>query len=275
MYGNSDIESLFNSCNFYVDTVACHSFVFLLEFIYAHNREICNKLSFPKMEYNSSHLYLANHSFKQLNIISDNKHQGKYSSIIQFMDNCVTIMGTRKLRENILHPITDSNILNDRYNRIDFFINNSNHLNYIRDSFKNIYDIEKASRKIMMSKSTIQDIIQFYDACRVIKTIFDYCNNNNDILTTLTFPFKESGEKVEKIINCIEEQFNIHYINHTDTKDVCETENVMNQHHVSRNLYEELDIIEKKYTDSNKKILSLRNFFSQTIFSATPSKKKN
>ena len=81
---------------------ASQSFCYLLDFVYKHNPNLVSKLSEPLYENYTDRLILANHSLKQLNIISDNRYNGKLSCVSKLLNNCVTSIGKRKFQYNKL-----------------------------------------------------------------------------------------------------------------------------------------------------------------------------
>ena len=90
--------------NFYNNTIATQSFCFLLDYVYQHNQFLVYKINEPIFDNFSDRLILANHSLKQLNIISTNTDvKGNLSSVLSFLNKCNTAIGKRKLQEYILN----------------------------------------------------------------------------------------------------------------------------------------------------------------------------
>ena len=94
--------------NFYENNIATQAFCFLLDFVYQHNPHLVNKISEPIFENCSDRLILANHSLKQLNIIDDDTYNGKYSSVLKMLNECLTPMGKRKFSYDFLTPKTNA-----------------------------------------------------------------------------------------------------------------------------------------------------------------------
>ena len=76
--------------------IANQSLCFLLDFIYKHNPSLIKDIDYPVFENHCNKLVLANHSLKQLNIISDQRYNGKLSCVANFLNNCITNSGKRK-----------------------------------------------------------------------------------------------------------------------------------------------------------------------------------
>ena len=104
-YPNKNDEPILNDLQNYC--IAIQSFIYLLDFTYKHNPNLVNNISEPLLENYTNRLILANHSLKQLNIISDHRFSGKYSCVSNLLNNCVTSMGKRNFLYNLLNPITN------------------------------------------------------------------------------------------------------------------------------------------------------------------------
>jgi DNA mismatch repair ATPase MutS len=75
---------------------------FLIDFIDKHNPSLIKNIDFPCFENINSKLILANHSLKQLNMISDQRHNGKLGCVANFLNNCITNAGKRKFNYDLL-----------------------------------------------------------------------------------------------------------------------------------------------------------------------------
>ena len=82
------------------------SYVYLLNFVFEHNPNLVTKLQEPVIENKTERMLLANHSLQQLNILDDNHYKGKLSSVSNLLNNCITPMGSRSFKHNILNPTT-------------------------------------------------------------------------------------------------------------------------------------------------------------------------
>ena len=77
-------------------------------------------------------MILGNHSLRQLNILSDNKKQT--SSVANYLNRCVTVMGKRRLFNVIVSPRLDINYLNKEYDICDYLLNNYKLVDFTRDN---------------------------------------------------------------------------------------------------------------------------------------------
>ena len=166
--------------------LAIQSFIFLLDFIYKHNPNLVDKLSFPVINKNDAVVLLANHSLQQLNIIDNGKHTGHLKSIGDMLNQCKTTMGKRKFFYNIHNPINDSTLLNASYD-ITEYVMKTDFCEFVRQKITGIRDLERMNRKIIMKRLVPKDlgvivndltqIISLEKKVRAHKSIQNYIDN--------------------------------------------------------------------------------------------------
>jgi len=165
-----DFDSYMQSSQLSQNPFALKSLCFLLNFIWQHNANLTNKLQHPMFDNVGDRLLLANHSLRQLNIVSTG-NKGQYSSIETLINKCVTPMGRRYLKDKILHPVTNIEYLNEQYSMIEYLIGNWDKFSFLRKAFQSITDIEHLYRKIVFNKISPNDLYKFNNNLRCIKDI--------------------------------------------------------------------------------------------------------
>ena len=97
----------------------------LLEFVSNHDKTLIEKLGRPEIMLNSDkYLMLANNCLEQLDIIDNMKTEesrnlsAKRISLLDLLDNTKTPLGKILLRQRLSIPITDSQVLEERYKEI-------------------------------------------------------------------------------------------------------------------------------------------------------------
>ena len=155
-FGSNVSEAIMNDADTMQYSFGIQSFVYLLSFLSRHSPDIVSSLREPIFENNNRRMILANHSLKQLNIIEDGNHRGKMSCVSSFLNNCVTSMGKRLCKYNILHPITDAKEIEDRYSMIEFMLqrdgNGYSIYEKLREIIKNTIDLDRFHRMILINK---------------------------------------------------------------------------------------------------------------------------
>ena len=173
---------------FYGNHISLNSFCFLLEFILQHNPQLVKNIKTPEFENYSDRLILANHSLKQLHILSENDKNGKYSCVLNMLNNCLTPMGKRKFNDTLLTPITDCQILEKEYNMTDFLLSNLEDYKYfLHKPLSNIKDLHKFTRQLYLSRISPKHCLQICSNLDSIKNIFTNINQNSTFETYMKF----------------------------------------------------------------------------------------
>ena len=173
--------------NFNENIIATQSLCYLLDFIFQHNPQLVNKISEPVFENSSKRLTLANHSLKQLNIISDgNVKPSKYSCVSQMLNECYTAMGKRMFLYNILHPICDMEELSLEYDVTEYAVGM---LPFFEETARphllHIKDLSKFERQVFLKKITPKAFTILYSNLRHIVEIFIALKENTVIMSYL------------------------------------------------------------------------------------------
>jgi DNA mismatch repair protein MutS len=150
--------------------LATESLAILIDFVIGHDAKIIQKLSYPTKLDVSKYIYLGNNALEQLNII-ETAHN---PSLLKLINNTATAMGKRLLKERLTHPIKDSKELLRRYTL-------SNDLyDYhapIEGELSNIYDIERLTRRIKLSRLHPFELNYLYDSLVSIKAVVTFMEN--------------------------------------------------------------------------------------------------
>jgi len=237
----SDYESYMKSSMLNQNTFALKSLCFLLDFIWLHNANLTNKLQKPSFDNVTNRLLLANHSLRQLNIVSLGNTKGQNSSIEKLINKCVTPMGRRYLKDKILHPVTDIIYLNEQYNMIEYLIDNWDKYEFLRKSFQNIKDIEHLYRKIIFNKISPNDLFIFNKNLHTIKEIHKNLKSDKTIMKYIKKNIGTNIEEVcDKLILLLERNLNM---------NICETliNNNFEINFMNSGINDVLDDVSKEY----------------------------
>jgi len=267
-YPNKNTENIFNKLQNYC--IAIQSFIYLLDFAFQHNPNLVNKIYEPIFENYTDRLVLANHSLKQLNIISDNRYNCKYSCVSSLLNNCLTSMGKRNFNYNLLNPITDIQKLNISYDITEHLL--TNNWQTYRNNLNNIRDMEKVKRKLIMKKitpkdfsqlnDTIQTVISLYEISKKDKKLIEYFEQSTDIND-----FNEILNISKKLQKVIEDTFNIKNAKFIDDISQEKLGNIDIQKimYLNLNLDSNIDKFYKQSLESEKQLESIKNFLSELI----------
>jgi len=156
------------------------SYVYLLNFVFEHNPNLVNKLQEPIIENRTDRMLLANHSLQQLNILDDHNYKGKLSSVSNLLNNCITPMGSRSFKHNILNPTTCREKIERKYNITEYLLNTDYWINWRKD-LKHMKDIEKLNRQIYLKKIMPSNLFYLYENLSTIKNVFSSLSHDEII----------------------------------------------------------------------------------------------
>ena len=122
------------------------SLAILIDFIIEHDEAIIEKMNRPIFLSGSKYLYLGNNALEQLGVISKDT---KELTLLKLIDKTSTAFGKRLLKERLLAPIVDREILEARYDLSSKLMKNSQRY---ETHLKNIYDLERILRRIKLQK---------------------------------------------------------------------------------------------------------------------------
>jgi DNA mismatch repair protein MutS len=134
------------------------SLVILLNYINEHNQSLLKNLDIPQIMQKQNNLYLGNNAIYQLNIFntdlsnSSNLYSNttKYRSLFDVINYTSTSMGRRYLKNSLVNPLLDIDLINSRYNTISYLIENDRWKN-LEIGLREIPDIERYIRKLSIS----------------------------------------------------------------------------------------------------------------------------
>lgn len=252
---------------YYYSCIASQSFCFLLNFVSKHNPYLVEKIDKPIREECSDKLILANHSLKQLNIISDNRYIGKLGSVQEFLNNCVTIMGKREFNQTLLNPITDIDKLNRSYNLTDYVIKENKWEN-MRIVLNNMRDIEKIKRKMIMNKISPKDITILSNNIQILKNLYKEIKKDKFLLENINIRIKGNFEEQCKIYECfLKKHFILNKMSNIDdiTPERLNNLSIENLCFINKLINNELDNKIKNCMDSKEKLETIRSYFENII----------
>ena len=255
------IAEYYNFC------IASQSLCFLLEFIYRHNPNLVLKIDEPIIENYGDRLILANHSLKQLNIISDSRFTGRLSSVSNFLNNCVTNIGRRQFNYNLLNPITDKILLNRSYNITEHGLE-TDIWRHMRITLTNIKDIEKIKRKLFMNKISPRDFMNLSNNLSCITSLFQTIADDAILLEYINnFITGTISSISDRLINFINKYFNLSRCLYLDdiSPDKLASLSLDNLLFINKDIDIELDKKTKECLDSRELFECIRRYLSDLV----------
>ncbi len=264
-YTYNSKEKFFETFSDYV--IATQSFCFLLDFIYSHNPDLVKRIAEPLFENGSGRLLLANHTLKQLNIIDDQNYSGKLSSVMSFLNNCMTSMGKRSFNYQLLNPTTDVNFLNMEYDIVEYCRDNQIFVE-LRKHLTNIRDFEKNNRKVILKRITpmdlfilhnnLNDITKIHDIIASDKTVQKYIRYKMKISQDIEIPSEHISGLCNEFTNYMESKM---YMEKCDGIDSLIFDEII----FRRGLFPSLDEKVENSFDSKEQLYTIKNYLNDIV----------
>ena len=168
----------------------------LINFVIEHDYHIVQKLSMPSLIDNRRFMYLGNNALEQMGIISKDKRE---FTLLKMLDKSSTAIGRRLLKERLLNPIMEQNELERRYNLIDRV---SSHVRFLDETMRGIYDLERLSRRLNLSRLHPFEMNHIYDSILSVKDLMIYVKKHKIQKTPFSeFEIDEFLRDIQKSID--------------------------------------------------------------------------
>lgn len=220
----------------YNDSVV--SFVSGIQWVYDHDPNIIEKIKVPQIYDYHKHLILYHNAAYQLNLVPLHKDStqtqsvSKYKSLFDIINKTSTSMGRRKLKYDLLNPITNINQLEASYHKIEQMENYKETENVL----SLIIDIEKHHRKMGLRMLHPQEFSSLFLTYGNIKDLFHLVNINNYGLN------EQFMKDFESYISYIEEYVNVIEMGKYNLNDILNS-------FFKNNKYIELDELQSKIVE--------------------------
>uniref|UniRef100_A0A6C0KGI2 DNA mismatch repair proteins mutS family domain-containing protein n=1 Tax=viral metagenome TaxID=1070528 RepID=A0A6C0KGI2_9ZZZZ len=268
-YEINDYNIFIESCLLNEYEIAKQSFCYLLELLNNHNPDLIKNIYEPQMYDITNNIILGNHSLKQLNIVEDKNNTSKISSVVSFLSfYCLTIMGKREMKKNILNPCCDINHLNEQYDIIDYVKTKNDQFSYVYKELKGIVDIEKLLRKIMLGTLTPVEIANLYSNIKTLLSIYKKIKKDKTLKKYIQSHIKEDIDKQCNILmSKIDES--------VDISECTSQSTTLEKNIFKYGVYDKIDNVLDKYENENNKLSLFINYLNEMLCSLEKGQQKN
>ncbi len=126
-------------------------------------------------------------------------------TLLQAMDHTITPMGARMLKRWIIFPLSDKQLIEERLDRVTFFVKELDTAQEYRKHLKQIGDMERLAAKVPLKKINPREVIQLGRSlkhCEEIKKQGDVTGNTAIThLSTMIDPCTEIQEAISNRLN--------------------------------------------------------------------------
>lgn len=134
------------------------------------------------------------HTIRNLELVETLRLKERTYSLLWLLDKTKTSMGSRKLKDYLMHPLKSIEKIKERYDKITTLNTEFIKKEELRDALYEIYDIERLCGKIACGSLNARDLLQLKTSLKVLPNIkrivselhFDYeINEHQDIYELL------------------------------------------------------------------------------------------
>ena len=228
------------------------SLAILIDFIIEHDENLIYKMNRPQFLGNNRYLYLGNNALEQLGVISRDSSD---VTLLKLLDRSSTALGKRLLKERLLNPICDRDILEARYDLIQKAMPHSNRFVTV---LKKIYDLERLSRRVKLKRLHPLELSYIYLSMEAIEELITISKEANMDIDS------ELQKSAKDFLSMLERTFEI---------DICAKFNIeqINQNIFKNGVYPAIDDLEDLKEQEIKKIEAVANFIDSLFDSESVS----
>lgn len=149
------------------------SWITLIDYVYEHNPKVIKNIDYPELILNNNYLLLENNAIEQLNLITNNALEisnKKYQSVYHVINNCLTCFGKRYLKKQLLQPLIDVNLINERYTASHFM---KSKIEHIYNVLSGVIDIEKLNRRMSLETISFFEMKNLYLTYKKLSQLTD------------------------------------------------------------------------------------------------------
>ena len=124
-----------------------------------------------KIIYQDDYLEMDAHTISNLELVETIRLKERNYSLIWLLDKTKTSMGSRKLKNWLLNPLKNKDLITKRYDNIETLNNEFILKDELRDSLYNIYDIERLCGKVTTGSLNARDLLQLKNSLKELPKI--------------------------------------------------------------------------------------------------------
>ncbi len=106
-----------------------------------------------------NYLGLDESSLKNLEILTNLQDGSRRFTLLDTLNATKTSMGSRKLRNWLIHPLLNPDAITARQDRVAYLYHNQIQLNTIRETLRGLMDLERLSSRIALEKAHAKDLV--------------------------------------------------------------------------------------------------------------------
>lgn len=207
VFSNTGLLSIIEYLDLERNHLSTVCYTYLLQFCYEHSEKILEGLIKPVFLENKKFLNLINNVVQNLNIISKDGDTSKTSSVLNLLNNCKTPIGKRYFKECLLNPLTNVNIIRERYDAVEYFIKDDFYDDCI-PLLSKISDLERIFKRVLTKSLQPSQLLSINKSMIAIQELYDVLIYNKCDLNVLNWS-ETNQNKLNSFVEYIIAKFDI------------------------------------------------------------------
>ncbi|TYR81074.1 DNA mismatch repair protein MutS [Priestia megaterium] len=139
-------------------------------------------------------------SKRNLELTETIRSKGKKGSLLWLLDQTVTAMGARLLKNWIDRPLLQQNEIDNRLNMVDVLMKQFFEREELRELLKDVYDLERLAGRVAFGNVNARDLIQLKKSLQKVPYIQEVVNRLNHPYATKLVEDIDPCEKLEALL---------------------------------------------------------------------------
>lgn len=137
-----------------------------------------------------------------LELFSTIREHDTRGSLLNVIDQTITAMGGRLLKDWLLKPLKDKQQIDQRLSAVEYFLTTDSLRNSIRDQLKEVTDIERIISRLSVGMGNARDLVNIKNSLQQIMQIQKKLKTTKDqLLETIQKNISQDNQEIIKIID--------------------------------------------------------------------------
>ena len=151
----------------------------LLAYISGNQKRDLTHLQKVQIRKPKDYLRMDVHTKRNLELVETLRQKQRNYSLLWLLDKTKTAMGARCLKNYLLNPLIDKNVLEKRYDVVDTLLKEFILKTDLEKCLTDVYDLERLSGKIAFGNANARDLLQLKTSLSVLPQISDILKKIN------------------------------------------------------------------------------------------------
>ncbi len=172
----------------------------LLVYLHKTQKRSLDHLQKPHLYYTNEFMKIDLFSKRNLEITETIRSKGKKGSLLWLLDETVTAMGGRLLKQWLDRPLISEEKIEKRHNIVSIFLNDYFHRHELRELLKSIYDLERLVGRVAFGNVNARDLIQLKKSLQQIPIV-------KNVLLAMETPMQKIAQNMDdcsELVNLLE-----------------------------------------------------------------------